>query len=292
MKEKIMEKEALGADKPMFAPGNKEADFDQLVQEVENGGIADKPADVVDSTGKSELVPGSIDAIVDKLRQIAIKTIEVGYEDMGEVCLAHAFNYDLTGASSRNPRKNDSFNAICRHRNLPVDPRRLGEAVKAAALTHELRKRGLELDKTRVTFTHKVYLSRIPDVEQRIALAIETNENGYPVSKLKEIVALALPKGTGGLGKAIIRAISKPNETLNNEAYMTILKNSDQLSRQLSEADRIDLRVKSARTRQELLEYCGFLEGVENSLFDIELSERGLLEESSEDELNPKAMIE
>jgi hypothetical protein len=56
------------------------------------------------------------------------------------------------------------------------------------------------------------------------------------------------------------------------------------LSKHLSKADRIDLRVKSERARQDFLEYCDFLQQVENSLFDIELSERGLLEESSEED--------
>lgn len=275
-----MEKEVLESAKPVLAPGNEEATFEDLAEDVSNSAVTEKRPAVKDSNGQSEWLPGSTDALVHQINDIAVKTVETGLESMGELCLRVVFKYNLDAASSRNSRKKESFSEICDHPDLLVDPRRLGEAVKAAALSHVLQERGLELNN--LSFTHKLHLSRIPNQEQRIALAVEVNEKGYSVAQLKVLIAQALPKGKGGIGKAIIRAISKPNETRNNPDHMGILQDSRQLSKHLSKADRIDLRVKSARARQDFLEYCEFLQQVENSLFDIEVSERGLPEESSE----------
>ena len=265
-----------------FTPHPESGEDDSLdgYESAEGGGVTHLAA-VTDSNGESEWLPTSTDAVVKKINDIAVKTVEKGFESIGEFCLAAVFNFDLVAASSRNPRKEESFSAICSHPDLLVDPRRLGEAVKAAALSHLLKERGLELKN--LSFTHKLHLARIPDLDQRIALAIEANEKGYSVTQLRELIAQALPKGKGELGKALVRAISKPNETLNNPDYMVVLQDSRQLSKHLTKADRIDLRVKSARARQDLLQYCHFLQQVENSLFDIELSERRLLEESPAD---------
>jgi hypothetical protein len=247
---------------------------------AEGGGGAHLRA-VTDSNGQSEWLPTSTDAVVKKINDIAVKTVERGFEGIGEFCLGAVFNFDLVAASSRNPRKEESFSAICSHPDLLVDPRRLGEAVKAAALSHLLKERGLELKN--LSFTHKLHLSKIVDQEQRIALAIEASEKGYSVTQLRELIAQSLPKGKGELGKAIVKAIARPNETLKRPDYLEILKNSEKLATQITKADRIDLRVKSARARQELLQYCEFLQRVENSLFDIEVTERRLSEESPED---------
>jgi hypothetical protein len=267
----------LGSPDPQLARGNDASSFQDLAAETSENVAAEKLPVIADSEPPSDWLPSSADAVVQKLNDIGIKTVESGFEAMGEFCLEAVFHLDLAAASSRNPRKKESFSAICNHPELLVDPRRLGEAVKAAALSHLLKERGFELKN--LSFTHKLHLSRIPDEDRRVAFAVEVNDKGYSVSKLKEVMAQAFPKGNGELGKAIVRAISKPNETLNNPDYMGILNDARQLSENLTKAERIDLRVKSAQTRQDFLEYCEFLQQVENSLFDIELSERGLLEE-------------
>jgi hypothetical protein len=182
------------------------------------------------------------------------------------------FKNDLAAVSSKNPHKRAFFVAICEHPDLRVDPRRLGEAVKAAALSRLLKERGLEVPN--LTFTHKVHLARIPDQEKMVALAIEANEKGYKVSQLRDIVAGLLPGKKSGLGKAIVKAIRNPNEDWASQDHIKMLSDPSKISEELDESDRISLRVASAKTRKQFTEYCVFLQKLEASLFDIELAER------------------
>ncbi len=212
------------------------------------------------------------DEAVEKINAIAHKSVERGMEEIGAYLLAEAFNNKLAAVRSKNPRKRVYFNTICEHPLLHVDPRRLGEAVKAAALSQLLKER--ELDLSNLSFTHKVHLARIPDHEKMVELAIEANEKRYNVAELKEIVAQLLPSNTGKLGKVMVKAIRHPNEMIANKDRMEFLSDPSKLTEEFDEADRIGLRVASAQTRKQLIEYCDFLQTLETSLFDIELADR------------------
>jgi hypothetical protein len=258
--------------KSMLAPGNDESTFEELVEETEAAQLADNPPGSDASTEQSDWLPAKTDRAVGKVNAIAHESIERGMEAIGHYLFVEAFNSDLEAVKSKNPRKRAYFGAICEHPDLRVDPRRLGEAVKAAALSQLLKHRGLELPN--LTFTHKVHLARIPDQEKMVALAIEANEKGYKVSELRDIVAGLLPSKKSGLGKVIVKAIRKPNEMLANEEHMKMLSEPSNLIEQFGEAERIGLRIASAETRGQLIEYCDFLQQLEASLFDIELAER------------------
>ena len=94
------------------------------------------------------------------------------------------------------------------------------------------------------------------------------------MAELKEIVAQLLPSNTGKLGKVMVKAIRHPNEMIANKDRMEFLSDPSKLTEEFDEADRIGLRVASAQTRKQLIEYCDFLQTLETSLFDIELAER------------------
>ena len=110
------------------------------------------------SAEQTEWLPAKVNNAVEKINAIAHKSIERGMEEIGAYLLVEAFSNKLDAVRSKNPRKRVYFNTICEHPHLHVDPRRLGEAVKAAALSQLLKERELEL--TNLTFTHKVHLAR------------------------------------------------------------------------------------------------------------------------------------
>lgn len=257
---------------PTLAAGNDESSFEDLVEDIQADNVGEKVPEKEATEDHSDWLPTKPDGVVEKINAIAHRSVERGMEEIGEYLLTAVFKSDLAAVSSKNPRKRALFTAICEHPNLRMDPRRLGEAVKAAALGRLLNERSLDLHN--LTYTHKVHISRIPNQEKMIEVAIEANEKGYKVSQLRDIVAGFLPGKNGGLGKVIVKAISNPNEMLANQEHMQMLTDPARITEELDEADRIGLRVASARTRQQLMHYCDFLQHLEASLFDIELTER------------------
>ena len=161
MKEKILDKEAFESVTSVMALGNDESTFEELVEEIEAAEVGENLSAEKASAEQTEWLPAKADNAVEKINAIAHKSIERGMEEIGAYLLVEAFNNKLDAVRSKNPRKRVYFNTICEHPHLHVDPRRLGEAVKAAALSQLLKERELEL--TNLSFTHKVHLARIPD---------------------------------------------------------------------------------------------------------------------------------
>ena len=155
------------APAPMMAPGNDESTFEAIVEAVEAAEVVDRLPTAESASAKPEWLPAMADEAVEKINAIAHKSVERGMEEIGAYLLAEAFNNKLAAVRSKNPRKRVYFNTICEHPRLHVDPRRLGEAVKAAALSQLLKER--ELDLSNLSFTHKVHLARIPDHEKMVA---------------------------------------------------------------------------------------------------------------------------
>jgi len=71
--------------------------------------------------------------VVRKINKLAIKTVEKGCMDIGDLVLTDVFQGSLGEACSKDPFKSNSLVMVCKEPDLIVNRRRLGEWVRAAA---------------------------------------------------------------------------------------------------------------------------------------------------------------
>lgn len=251
---------------PTLALGNDETAFDDLLKDIEDSGVVEQLAVQETSDGRSQWLPSDLDRFVDQINGIFREHVEAGMEQIGITVLNGIFQGNIKEASSRNPRKKDSYKRLCEHPQLTLDPRQLGATVRVAAFSLEMEQKGIFFKN--LTFTHKLAIVRIHDEQLRISVALEADSQMYSVAETLERVHQI--SGKSDIGKAIVRAINSPQDT---QRFHNILSSRQELAK-LSKADRIKLRHETESKRQELLDHCGFLQTLETALFDIEVDER------------------
>ena len=74
-----------------------------------------------------------IDDAVQFINEKANETLYKGSIEIGEYILEHFFNGDPKLASSKNPKKQQSFNKLCDRNDLIVHPNQLGLMVRVAS---------------------------------------------------------------------------------------------------------------------------------------------------------------
>jgi hypothetical protein len=107
-----------------------------------------------------------IDEAIEFINETAKKTLYVGYEEIGNYILKNFFNDDIELASSKNPRKQVSFNQLCKRKELAVHPSRLALMVRVAVQEKFLLAHNI--DTKSLTYTQKSSLVKLQNNEQKI----------------------------------------------------------------------------------------------------------------------------
>ncbi len=215
----------------------------------------------------------NIEKTVDHINVYHQEASKSEYEDSGRFLHKCVFKGKLDEASSKNPMKNRSLNAIANHPRLLIDSRRLGEAVKAADLESRLEQAGLKLPQ--LNYTHRVYLSALEDKALQIELAKEANDKKLSVNQLKRVIRdRTTQENHEGLPTKdeLLKFISKPGSGGKNNKMKVFLADKSEL-RKLPADVRLDLRTKSLKAKREFEEHVTFLGKLESDLFHLDAEE-------------------
>ena len=106
--------------------------------------------------------------------------------EIGNYILKHFFNDDIKLASSKNPRKPNSYKALCRHRDLSVPYSTLTVMVRVAAQERFFKLHHIDTDK--LGYTHKANLIRLRNGEKKLSLARRCINEGLSTRKLTQLV--------------------------------------------------------------------------------------------------------
>jgi len=225
-----------------------------------------------------------VEETVDKINTIAERTVEKGQMEIGEFVFDEVFQKDLSLASSRDPRKDESFSRICSHQRLRVNGNSLNNWVRAAAERWRL-----GLDMPHLTMSHYIALLGEKDLDQRRALALEADANGYSVRQLKKKIALRTKEtGLDQTTKFVMRKAGNILALLGNHKAVELLSDQDQVSRVFTQPQRLKLLADIKQSLKDLKDHEQVVRGIHDMLVTIELETLTTLsdedEEGSEEE--------
>ena len=167
---------------------------------------------------------------------------------IGEHLLTRYFNNDLELATSRNPYKIISYKQLCDHPDLMLTRPELSNMIRVTA--QERFFRSLEFNTDRLTYTHKKYLTRLPDNETKTSLAgecIEANLSSRDLyNRISEIKNEIAPGRSRPPGYAVSREISRVNQTVDSMAWPDIFGNIETIAG-LPDESRTALRQKATQ---------------------------------------------
>ena len=179
----------------------------------------------------------SVKEVVQKINEIAVKTVERGIMEIGEYVLSEVFQDNLEDVLSHSPYKSASLRQICEDPDLMVDRRRLGLYVRAAALRKELQ--GKNVNCANLRFSQLTALLRVRDAEKRLELAAEADQNGLSARVIQErIEATKGQRTSNGKVKELLRKMEDPLELLGDEETCQLLNDPQRLKEDLEPQDR------------------------------------------------------
>ena len=127
-----------------------------------------------------------IERSVHFINEKANETLYRGSLEIGSYILEHFFQGDIQAASSKNPKKSNSYKKLCRHRDLAVPYSTLTIMVRVAAQEKFLQAH--QIDVERLGYTHKATLIRLENGEEKLRLAQQCLDENLSTRKLAEIV--------------------------------------------------------------------------------------------------------
>lgn len=107
-----------------------------------------------------------------------------GSLEIGQYVLEKFFNNDITLAGARNAHKPVSYSRLCQHPDLSVARTTLMNMVKTAAQEKFLMAGGIPVD--RLNYSQKVYLTRLENDAEKLALALACIDDGLTIQELKQ----------------------------------------------------------------------------------------------------------
>lgn len=139
------------------------------------------PPDVETPTDR-KLIEDSVQFINDK----ANETLYKGSLEIGNYVLKHFFNNDISMALSKNPRKPQSFKALCRHKDLTVPYSTLTVMVRVAAQENFLKGQGIDTDC--LGYTHKSMLIKLENNDEKVKLAQTCMEKKLSTRQFQDVI--------------------------------------------------------------------------------------------------------
>lgn len=190
-----------------------------------------------------KLIVSSVKFINDK----ANETLYKGSLEIGNYILKHFFNDDIELASSKNPRKPNSYKALCRHRELSVPYSTLTVMVRVAAqekflLSHHI-------DSEKIGYTNKATLIRLPNNEEKLQLAQRCMKENLSTRKLNEAVKKKQKKITedqkGNIDESAFKNIMKMEQLIGRSEKSDLVTDINKM-RSMQAKTREDLREKAS----------------------------------------------
>lgn len=220
-----------------------------------------------------------IEETVQEINRIAERTVEKGQMEIGELVFEKVFQRDISLASSRNPRKDASFSRICSHERLRVNGNSLNNWTRAAA------ERGrLDLDLPHLTMSHYIALLGVEDLDQRRALALEADANGYSVRELKkQITPRTKETGSRKVATFLMRKAGNILALLGNQKAVQFLSDQERVSEVFSRPERLKLLADIKESLKALQGYERLISGVHDMLVTIALGTLTTLSDEDEE---------
>jgi len=134
----------------------------------------------------SPLFDMHVEASVKFINDKVAETVFRGSIEIGEYVLKYFFNDDIELASSQDPTKSASYNALCIHPDLAVSRQTLSNMVRVAAQERFLIANNVDVDK--LGYRHRVELLKVENNDIKTDLARKCIEMSLTVRKFVPLI--------------------------------------------------------------------------------------------------------
>lgn len=151
-----------------------------------NNSQNEKKIVIVDTHELNQVDNELIDEAIDFINEKVNESIYKGSIEIGEYILAKFFDNNIQLASSRNPKKPNSYAALCKRDDLNANPATLSIMVRIAAQERFFDK--YQIDASKLNYTQKKELIKIDNEKLKIELANECINNNLSTREFEKIV--------------------------------------------------------------------------------------------------------
>jgi hypothetical protein len=141
------------------------------------------------------------------INEMATKTIYKGSIEIGEYILKRFFENDIKLASSKNPKKQASFNKLCEREDLTVHPNSLALMVRVASQERFLSEK--EVDTSKLTYTHKASLVKLDNGQKKINLLKKCVDKEWSTRELDDKINKILNESSGPRNSSLLLTTKK-----------------------------------------------------------------------------------
>lgn len=244
-------------------------------QDKGNEAASDISANLPVEASTSPSVRPTVKEMVDVVKRLIVEFVGKGLEAIGSYLLTYVFDGNFKKALSKDPNKGTSLNDLARHKEMPLSRQRLGECIRSAGVGAELESLGHHLD--RLTFYHKVEISRIKNPEARVQLALEGHEKELTVQEVRDKVKKLTGKTISAdkrMVKTLIRQLKDVARLTADDDTREFLLDKDRLKEALDKGETAQLLDSSEMFRKASAESRQVLQQLETTLEDIVLERR------------------
>ena len=136
----------------------------------------------VNDLKRKDNVEAAVQFINEKLNEYVYK----GSVEIGDYVLKHFYNDSIELATSRNPNKPESYNKLCEDGRLAIDAKQLSVMVRVASQEKFFIKE--KIDTTELSYTHKAYLLKVFNKEEKKDLIKKCIDKKLTSRELKKII--------------------------------------------------------------------------------------------------------
>lgn len=246
----------------------------------------------VEKNPKSTIVDNEkfIDDAVQFINEKANETLYKGSIEIGEYILEHFFNGEPKLASSRNPKKQQSFNKLCNRDDLIVHPNQLGIMVRVAFQEKYFTEK--EIDTEALSYTHKASLVKLDNGLKKANMVKKCIDEEWTTRQLEDAIKKHLKTIPSSSKPSLIRTtkkyITKIDDVLKIVEDTELDFNADDVSK-MSDKRRDALKTNLTNIKAKVEEILGkkISERCENALEELKKIDSEIKEEKKKNPVKP-----
>lgn len=200
---------------------------------------------------------------------------------VGDYLIDNVFKGNIKEASSRNPRKNNSYSELAKSSDLEFSDKELGICLRVAVLERVLKEADEKL--CDLKFSVKREIIKLPKTDQMLELARVAYGDGLTVEQTREKVqAMMSSTSDPDWGKKILNGLKNPWDLVSDKGdkdttstkslkdVRQLCSDKSRLEKDLNKRERTDIRTDATKKLVDIEKYVALLKDLAETLGEID----------------------
>jgi hypothetical protein len=170
-----------------------------------------------------------IDKSVKFINETVVETMYKGSLEIGEYLLKYFYNDDIKLASSKDPHKPVSYQALCKRPDLGVHPSTLSRMVWVASQEKYFVQNNVNAES--LSYSHKIEFTKLDNDKKKLELVEKCINEKMSCRKLAEDILAIRQKTSSKIEPSPLRLISNIDKLIEGTQIPTLLSKPEKLER-------------------------------------------------------------